>query len=167
MSTNHVTVPKMGRSWCLTFYNEEDVHRLDGMKDVRALVVGREICPTTKRVHWQSYVRFEAPKRFSWWKNQFPTVHVELRKGSEQEAADYCREDGEVLIDRGTQIPEVEYKGDVTEHVCDMMEQGAQDYEVYRAHRKFFFHNCSKVDAVRSKMDEWDKRGKRYKKDDI
>lgn len=158
-----------GRSWCVTLWSEEDVGRLKEVPGVVALVVGRETCPTTSKVHYQSYVRFESNKRFVWWKNQFPTAHVELRRGTEPEAADYCRKDRDVLVDFGCQVAS-ESGADTTEHVLNMLEDGAPLWQIYRAHRKFFFHNYRKITDIDGCFTSWRENGidgfaKRYKRD--
>jgi len=125
------------RSWCFTAWEQATVDALFATEPA-CFVVGRETCPTTGKEHFRGYIRWKAAKRFSWWKNTHPTVHVEPRKGSEIEAAAYCRKDGSVLHDFGV-VVDVESTGDVTEHVLDLLESRAPLSQVYRAHRKFFF----------------------------
>lgn len=159
--------PVQGRSWCVTLWNEEDVGRLKAVAGVVAMVSGEEICPETGKVHYQSYVRFETNKRFSWWKNQFPTAHVELRRGTEPEAAQYCRKDGRVLVDFGCSV-DSEPAEDVCEHVLNMLEDNAPLWQIYKAHRKFFFHNYRKINDMHLCMTSWRESGvdvKRYKSD--
>lgn len=159
-----------GRSWCVTLWSEEDVGRLKGTAGINALVVGEEVCPTTRKVHYQSYVRFESNKRFSWWRTNFPTAHVELRRGTEAEAAEYCRKDGRVLVDFGAQV-DSDPGSDTTEHVLNMLEDGAPLWQIYKAHRKFFFHNHRKITDMEASMNSWRENGidvsqKRYKSAD-
>lgn len=159
----------IGRSWCVTLWSEEDVGRLKAEAGICAMCVGEEVCPTTQKVHYQSYVRFESNKRFSWWKNQFPGAHVELRRGTEAEAAEYCRKDGRVLVDFGCSV-DSEPGADTTEHVLNMLEDGAPLWQIYKAHRKFFFHNHRKITDMEAAMTSWRENGvdfgsKRYKRD--
>lgn len=153
----------LGRAWCFTMFDEQHVHRIQTLNNLRALVIGREICPTTKKEHYQGYVRFDKPCRLSWWKNQFPTVHVELRKGSEEQAANYCRKEGNVIVDFGCKIddPPTVNKGekvptiDTTTHVLDMLEDGAPLWQIYKRHRIFYFHNAKKIKEMKEDMDTW------------
>lgn len=147
-----------GRSWCVTLWSEEDVGRLKAVAGIVALVVGREVCPKTEKEHFQSYVRFEANKRFSWWKQQFPTAHVELRKGPESAAAAYCRKDGAVLVDFGAQT-DSDRGSDTTEHVLNMLEDGAPLWQIYKEHRKFFFHNHRKITDMEGAIKAWKENG--------
>lgn len=134
------------RAWCFTAWTEEDVERVRGSDPV-AFVVGREVCPETGKEHFQGYVRWRSPKRFAWWKTTVPTVHVEVRKGTEVEAAEYCRKDGNVLHDFGVGSG-VDGSGELVDQVCDLMESGAGLHAVYSHNRRFFFHNHAKIAAV-------------------
>lgn len=131
------------RSWCFTAWDQKDVDVIHGTDPV-CLVVGKETCPETGKVHFQGYVRWKTGRRFSWWKGAVPTAHVEPRKGSEPEAAAYCRKDGELLHDYGAAV-DVERAPDPAEHVCDLLEAGAPLWQVYKDNRKFFFHNYGKI----------------------
>lgn len=162
-----------GRSWCFTMFSEEDVRKIRTMKDIRAIVIGREKCPTTGKEHYQGYIRFTEPKRGTWWKNQFPKVHVEYRRGSEQEAADYCRKEKDIIIDEGCQVDDPpmrtkrereESKDDVTRHVIDMLEDGAPLWQVYKRHRIFYFNHAKKIKDLQLDFQEWS--GKPYKREE-
>lgn len=144
------------RAWCFTMWTEEDVNRLRDLPDVLALVVGREICPKTGKLHFQGYVRFKQVKRLSWWKNQFPTTHAEQRKGTEDAAAEYCRKDGQILFDFGTERGVPQHEGeDVTVHVMRMIDADAPDWQVRREHPKFYFHNNRKIKDYRADVEVW------------
>lgn len=58
-------------------------------------VYGKEICPTTKKEHYQYYLEFNAPKRFNTIKKKFPKLHFECRRGTSLQASDYCKKDGD------------------------------------------------------------------------
>lgn len=170
---SQVPVPRkdpQGRSWCVVLWVEEQAEKAKALPGVAAMVIGREKCPTSGDTHWHVYVRFAANKRFSWWQREFPnpetTTHkndFQLRKGTEQQAADYARKDGDVLVDFGVQA-DVVSAGDTTEHVLDLLEASTPDYEIYRQHRKFFFHHHAKITAMSSKMKEWSTQGRDFKR---
>lgn len=165
-----------GRSWFVTIWNPSQVSRALALP-ARALVVGRELCPDSGREHWHIYARFETNKRFSWWRSNFPderlpddslkyvaTNDFQLREGTEAQARAYIlKPDTQILVDRGCQT-DTETSGDVTEHVLDLLEAGAPDFEIYRKHRKFFFHHHAKIDAVKRKMSDWSTQGYQFKK---
>lgn len=75
--------------------------------DCRYVICGLEECPDTKRLHWQGYLEttracdFKSIKKIldcTW-------VHLEPRKGTQQQAVDYCKKsDTGILDDDGTKI---------------------------------------------------------------
>lgn len=135
------------RAWCITLWTMEDVNSLQKHEGIKAICIGKEICPTTGKEHYQGYIRFATNKRFSWWKKNYPTAHVEPRCGTEPEAADYCRKDREMIVDSGCQV---EATGDdPCERALSMIESGSDMYSVYRDNRKWFFHNYHKLKAIR------------------
>lgn len=141
--------------------------KLAAMEDVRAICVGKEVAPTTGKQHYQTYVRFENNKRLSWLIKQFPGSHWELRRGSEPEAAQYCRKEGTVLHDRGCAI-EVESSPiqDAFNTCVDMLEDGAPLWQIYKTNRKFYCYNRGWIRGVASDIKEWGPKCKRHKPDD-
>lgn len=69
---------------------------------------------------------------------------MEPRKGTEASAAAYCRKDGVVTADFGTET-EVKRTGDPTEDVLNLLESGAPLWQIYRSNRRFVFHNLRKI----------------------
>ncbi len=89
---------KRSRCWCFTSFR-------DGVRDPECAeyyVAGREVCPDTGRKHFQGYVRFKHAKSLSAAKALLgdPAAHLEGRRGTEREAADYCKKDGD-YVERG------------------------------------------------------------------
>lgn len=136
------------RSWVFTMFNEEDVKRLRTQNNVDAICIGREICPKTNKEHYQGYVRFDQPCRFSWWKNQYPKVHVEPRMGTEHQAAEYCRKDGDVIVDEGCEGPSrKKFKGDQHEQAANMIANGCTKAQVHREMGpRYYYLNARKID---------------------
>lgn len=141
------------RAWCFTSYDENEVGSIKTNAGIVAMVVGKEICPTTRKEHYQGYIRFENNKRFSWWKNQYPTLHVEPRKGNEAQAAEYCRKEGNVIIDFGCAAKVKRDQENVTEAVLDLLDAGAPLWQVRKRSRLFFFHNASKIRSYKEQVD--------------
>lgn len=79
------------RSYCATFFTKPEKRP----EDVRYIILGEETCPTTGRTHWQSYIELYKPMRMNAIKKLFNdnTVHLEARKGTRDEARDYCMKD--------------------------------------------------------------------------
>ena len=62
--------------------------------------VGKEICPTTQRVHWHASIQFACDVRLKTLKECFPKMHFDARKGKYSEFFAYSKKDGE-FIDYG------------------------------------------------------------------
>lgn len=93
----------MSRSlyWCFTInnYNEEEVQTLqalgDAAQDISYLVFGREVGANGTR-HLQGYVEFPRRLRIAQVKRLIgERAHLETRRGNSNQAADYCKKDGE------------------------------------------------------------------------
>jgi len=90
-----------GKHWCLTINNptieDESAFRHES---VLYSVFGRET-GESGTPHLQAYICFRNKRRFPFIKSLFPRCHAELKRGSVQEAADYCKKDGD-WIEFGT-----------------------------------------------------------------
>jgi len=62
-------------------------------KDTRYVVWSLERCPETQKLHWQGYIEFTTQMRMGAIKKLLgdPGVHLEERKGTALEAANYCK----------------------------------------------------------------------------
>lgn len=60
--------------------------------DILEWIYQLERCPESSRLHWQGYVRLRSKVRIKGAQRiiGFPTAHMERRKGSHQQATDYC-----------------------------------------------------------------------------
>ena len=58
------------------------------------LVCGYEVAPTTGQCHCQGYIRFSNAKSFDACKAAlYPGSHIERRRGTHEQAADYCKKE--------------------------------------------------------------------------
>lgn len=84
-----------GKYWCFTLnnYGAEDLLRLRALgAQCNYLVFGYETAPDTGTPHLQGYVEFETNQRFRRVKEKVgDNAHLEKRRGSAQEASDYCK----------------------------------------------------------------------------
>lgn len=80
------------RNWCFTAYSDVSQLDWDNMRTVRYAVFQHELCPQTAQDHWQGYIEFTVPQRFSFVKELLEdrSVHLEARRGSRDQARDYC-----------------------------------------------------------------------------
>lgn len=84
------------RNICFTLnnYDEEDFKSLLSSRLFSYVILGREIA-STGTPHIQGYAELKKRTRFGTLKKHLPHgIHVERRKGTAQQAADYCRKDG-------------------------------------------------------------------------
>lgn len=79
--------------WCFTLFEKPAYD----VKSFRYLVVGKEKCPTTGKVHWQGYCETDKRTTMGGVKKLMRDnkCHLEIRKGTGEEAAKYCKKDGE------------------------------------------------------------------------
>lgn len=80
------------RNYCLTFYTEPKIEHKEG---IRYFIAGKEICPSTGKLHWQAYIELYNSQRWNWIKKAFNdrTIHIEGRLGTREQARDYCKKD--------------------------------------------------------------------------
>lgn len=96
-----------GKFWCFTLhdYVAADLLRLRELGSSCAyLVFGYENCPETGRPHLQGYIEFETNKRLRAVKQLIgnDTVHLEKRKGSAEQAAEYCKKNDNLIEEFGS-----------------------------------------------------------------
>lgn len=95
----------MARDWCFTSFvtNKELTFEKDS---IRYICYGRETCPTSGREHLQGFAIFKRtcriPKGKQWIGDG--SAHLEPRRGTRDEARDYCRKDG-VFFEWGSYDP--------------------------------------------------------------
>lgn len=81
------------RHFCFTSYEDELPKEL--LAGFSYIVFQRERCPTTGRDHWQGYAECTTKLKLCTIKRRLgdPAIHVERRKGTPEEASDYCKKD--------------------------------------------------------------------------
>lgn len=81
------------RHWCATFFEKPEVTLVD---EYRYMIVGVETAPTTGKTHYQCYIEFQGKTSMKQIKSMFhdPTVHLEPRAGTREQARDYCKKEG-------------------------------------------------------------------------
>lgn len=96
-----------GKRWCFTInnYTDDDIHRLDDII-CQYIVYGEEIGSQEHTPHLQGFIYLTSNLRFNQVKKLLgENAHIELARGTNQEAADYCKKDGN-FKERGTLPPE-------------------------------------------------------------
>ena len=100
------------RSWCFTYYPTNDeadarwFKQLSLKKGIRYMIVGKEICPTTKRQHYQGYISYNNGKTFKQTKKWFglDKIHLEIAKADDFKNQAYCEKEGNLLLEKGEPI---------------------------------------------------------------
>lgn len=109
------------RAWCFTVNNYTN-EQLEEMKAIECtyIVLGKEV-GKSGTPHIQGYVEFMNPRTFRAIKKVMPTAHIEPRKGTSAQAADYCKKDKDVY-ESGT-ISQQGKRNDI-EEIRNMVKQG-------------------------------------------
>lgn len=90
---------EQGKNWCFTNFDLE-VNYEDWLSNYATYVCwGVEKCPDTGKVHHQGYVEFSKNvtigKKNGFLKKLHNTIHWEKRKGTQEQAINYCMKDGD------------------------------------------------------------------------
>jgi hypothetical protein len=85
--------------WCGTLFNYDDIYE-DFIKRLNNIckkyIIGKEICPSTKKPHFQFFLRLNKKLRLEQLK--LPgNPHLEPCKGDEESNIKYCSKDGDVI----------------------------------------------------------------------
>lgn len=86
----------MSKSFCWTLnnYTEEEIVKINIMADEKAnyVVYGKELGEVCKTEHLQGYIEFIKKINFNTVRNMFfNRAHIELRKGPQEDAINYCK----------------------------------------------------------------------------
>lgn len=99
-------MPNGAKNWCFTLYVPEDILGYD--VQVRTLIrdanptfaiVGKEVCPTTGRPHYQGFIQFEGRKTLQQVSAFFVNLHphLEVARGTAAANITYCTKETEFL----------------------------------------------------------------------
>lgn len=134
MAKTKKTYPK-SRKWCFSDFELLDMTSIyDSQKDIiRYLCYGEELCPKTKKKHYQGWIQFFNQKRLSAVKKAFGTkkLHLEPCNGTEEQNDLYCKKDG-VFHEFGKFVTQGA-RTDL-EHVKQMLTERKPMLEVANAH---------------------------------
>jgi len=77
------------KCWCFTSFVEPGLILVADA--FRYAIWQKEKCPTTDSIHYQGYVEFHVQLRLSEVKKVLPSAHWEPRKGTQEQAIEYCK----------------------------------------------------------------------------
>jgi len=97
------------RSWVMTYFptNDEQDQRwfktLSLKKGIRYFIVGMELTPTTKKLHYQGYIAFNNGKTFKQTKRWFglDRIYINPAKADDFDNQRYCEKDSNLLLEVG------------------------------------------------------------------
>jgi len=86
------------RNHCFTLNNWTEADKTAILAwECKYVIVGEEVGEEKATPHLQGYVEWAFAKTLSTLKNLHASIHWEARKGSAEQAADYCKKDGRFL----------------------------------------------------------------------
>lgn len=88
---------KINRNYCLTFFKLFEINEWEQPNNINYAIFGKETCPKTGEKHIHGYIELSRPMRMKAVKKIFndDTLHVELRRGSQEQAILYTKKEGE------------------------------------------------------------------------
>ncbi len=85
----------LAKHWCFTINNPKDED--DNIFDpdtMQYMILGIEKAPTTGTLHLQGYVALHSKKRLTGVRKLLPQCHLEVMRGTSDQAIAYCKKDG-------------------------------------------------------------------------
>lgn len=100
------------RSWCITYFpdrveaDERWFQSLATKKGIRYFIVGKETCPTSKKIHFQGYISYKNGKTFKQTKRWFglDKIHLEIARADDFKNQAYCEKEGNLILEIGKPI---------------------------------------------------------------
>lgn len=91
-TTTSTTSTSRGRNWCFTINNP--TNQLTFIDSTIKYAIWQKECPEEGTPHYQGYIEFKTLKSFTQVKGLLgETAHIELRRGTREQARDYCRKE--------------------------------------------------------------------------
>lgn len=126
---------KQSKHWCFTLNNftsdEYDKLVATGteLQDIDYLVFGKEKGDTEETPHLQGYIVFSTKKTFNYAKGSISSrAHLEAKKGTPKQAADYCKKDGD--FKEFGNLPKTQGRRTDLEHCAELIRSGASIREI-------------------------------------
>lgn len=117
------------RAWCFTLnnYTVEEYTKLQEL-NYSYIVLGEEVGEKKHTPHIQGYVEFKNAKSMDAFKNDVSLrLHLEKRKGTPQEASDYCKKDGCFFEDGHLSH---QGRASALDQICEMVQQKKNIQEI-------------------------------------
>lgn len=118
------------RTYCVTDYIL-DRSIYDTLGKITYMCAGDEICPSTKKPHWQIFIRFADAKAFNALRKKLAPRHIEIMKGTVQQNLNYCTKE-KIAFEIGTR-PNPGKRTDLDE-IRRQIEEGVPQVEIAANH---------------------------------
>lgn len=139
------------RNICFTAWCDNDTIQYD-KECMKYLIIGVEVCPETGKKHLQGYVEFSKTMDFSKMKEVLggAETHLEKRRGSAQQASDYCTKEGSFKsfgeISRQGKRNDIDEVKDIIKSGGNLREitESTSSFQGWRAAEMYLKHNENK-----------------------
>lgn len=152
------------RNFCWTSY--EDVFYDN--PNVTYFICQEEKCPKTGRYHLQGYCELDKRWTLSKIKEEFGNraLHIEMRRGSQQQAIDYCKKE-DTATGRRWEFGTPKSQGDRNDlkDVYEMVKKGMRNIEILESVPHTFMRYGRAIDNVRNVLNK--ESGKRMRKVEV
>ena len=171
-----------GRRWCYVAYDQKYFDWLHAQHPT-AHVAAWEIGGTGGARHIQGYIKFQSNKRWSWFYSNCPkdsegkyAMGWELAKGPEWHCRRYIvdveaylrspqcthqKTQGDIIVDTGCEVMLTD-TGDQTSDVIQSMVNGAEPYQIFKEHPRYYFIHYNRVHNLHEKITQWKRDGLDY-----
>lgn len=113
--------------WSFTNF-QDDFDYSEVIANCDYLIVGREVCPKTEKIHHQCYIEFSSARYFGGVKKLLKGCHLEASLGGADANKEYCSKDKNVIIEHGT--PKQQGKRNDLDEVKKKIENGLKVDEI-------------------------------------
>lgn len=165
--------PKV-RRWTITFWDDPREIAKKLLPRLDYFITGREICPTTNREHWQSYVEFKSRTyRMTAVKMFNLKCSFLVSRGDGEANEKYCTKDKTDLFELGTISPDKGHRSDIesfkaeldTQCIHEVMDHsldlycryrnGLNDYHRYAMKKKVKFNEVIHHEVQSHDLCQW------------
>jgi len=126
------------RWYCFTINNptdDDDKQLVELSSHSRYLIYAQEHFEKENATpHYQGYVEFDKPKRFSWLRGIISRAHIEPRRGSRTQARDYCFKECANPTEYGTWKPDRQGQRNDLVAIQKRLDEGTDMLTIAREH---------------------------------
>lgn len=144
----------MSRRWCFTSFDENETKSIISLTN-KFCIVGIEICPTTKKQHYQGFINLINTIKLGGLKKIASTTHFEVSEGSDEDNLKYCSKDGNIYHKNGE--PSFKGKRNDINKIADAIMEGASIQEIASDNPSAYIKYHKGINALKFIQDKTDK----------